>query len=329
MSIPGPKENLVPGQEYDINKMFYRDYMIEYFDEKVVLNIDLLNNSKEYIEKILDKELMIGKIKFEAGKDFDAKKVEKYAKCELVETYYHCLETFMRLFIAHASFQPCPLIEIVSITPHDYRKKVNQIISSNFDNLNNKYDGDDTILLVFFGSRKNSTSITERQLKNLKEWIVFCAKELKKMDEYNSFKHGLSMFAGYGAIKVSNPNTGNVVFEKEGDAIHILENKNCNTRYKFNQKNIFVEYDFKVTLTIFFNELIKNMIQVGCYRYVQHDENSKLIATHLTEFNYFELMDLFYKEGDLGAKLDSYSIPLIYEDDLENQLEDNNDENRC
>ena len=40
-------------------------------------------------------------------------------------------------------------------------------------------------------------------------------------------------------------------------------------------------------------------------------------------------MDLFYKEGDLGAKLDSYSIPLIYEDDLENQLEDNNDENRC
>ena len=52
MSKPGPKENLIPGQEFIINKMFYRDYMIEYFDEKVILLVDLLNDSKVYVKII-------------------------------------------------------------------------------------------------------------------------------------------------------------------------------------------------------------------------------------------------------------------------------------
>lgn len=317
MSKPGAKENLVPGQEYDINKMFYRDYMTEYFDEKVILNVDLLGNSKEYIKRIVSKKLLVGKIKFEAGKDVDAKKIEKYAKCELVDTYYHCLETFMRLFIAHAAFQPCPLMELSAMTPHEFRNKVKQLVAGNFDNLNNKYNGDDTVLLVLFGSKKGNNSINEKQLNNLKEWITFCAKELIKMDEYNSFKHGLSMFAGFGAMKATNPETGEVIFEKEGDAIHILENKEYDTQYKFSLTNIFVEYDFKVILTLFFNELIKNIIQIGTYRYVHSDKDSKVSGVHFTEMNYFELTDLFYKKGDIGARLDSYGTPLIYEDDLE------------
>lgn len=317
MSKPGPKENLLPGQEFDINKMFYRDYMVEYFDEKVILLIDLLNDSKEYVKKIISKELTIGKLKFKSDEKVDFSKLEKYAKCELVDTYYHCLETFMRLFIAHASFEPCPLIELSAIDTRQYHKKLNQIADGNFENLNNKYGADDTVLLVLIGSKKDSNLVSEVQLNNLKNWISFCAKDLQKMNEYNSFKHGLSMFAGFGSMKISNPTTGEVIFEKEGDAIHILESKEDEKQYKFSLTNIFVEYDFKVVLILFYNELIKNIIQIGNFRYVTNDKEAKINGVHFTEFSYFELRDIFYKRGDIGALLGSYGTPLIYSDDIE------------
>ena len=179
MSKPGPKENLIPGQEFSINKMFYRDYMIEYFDEKVILLVDLLNDSKEYVKKITEKELNVGNLKFKTDDTADSNKLEKYAKCELVDTYYHCLETFMRLFIAHSSFEVCPLIELTAIDTRQYHKIINQIAKGDFENLNNKYSVDDTILLVLIGSKKDSDIISDEQLNNLKSWIVFCATELQ------------------------------------------------------------------------------------------------------------------------------------------------------
>jgi hypothetical protein len=248
MSKPGPKENLISGQELNLNKMLYRDFMVEYFDEKVILLVDLMNDSKEYAKNVLLKELTIGNLKFKADDNTDSNKLEKYAKCELVDTYYHCLETFMRLFIAHASFEPCPLIELTALETRQYHKKINQIARGDFENLNNKYSGDDTILLVLIGSKKDSNVVTEKQLNNLKNWIIFCTNELHKMNEYNSFKHGLSMFAGFGAMKATNPDTGEIMFSKEGDAVHILESKEEEKQYKFSLTNIFVDYDFKVIL---------------------------------------------------------------------------------
>lgn len=321
MSKPGPKFNLLPGQEFDINKMFYRDYMVEFFDEKVILLVDLLTDSNDYVKKLISKELSVGNLKFKASEAGNSEKLENYAKCELVEAYYHCLETFMRLFIAHASFESCPLIELTALEPRQYHKILNQIADGNFDSLNRKFNGDDTILLSLIGSKKDRNLVSEKQLSNLKSWIVFCAKELQKMNEYNSFKHGLSMFAGFGAMKVTNPLDGKVIFEKEGDAIHVLESKEDEKQYRFSLTNIFIEYDFKVTLIFFYNELIKNIIQVGNYRYVTNDKNTKISRIHFTEFDYFELRDMFYKKGDLGALLSSYGTPLFYADDLD-ELED-------
>ena len=137
------------------------------------------------------------------------------------------------------------------------------------------------------------------------------------MNEYNSFKHGLSMFAGFGSMKITNPEDGKIVLEKEGDAIHILESKETETQYKFNLTSIFVEYDVKVALIFFYNELIKNIIQVGNYRYVTDEKNTRIDSLHFTEFDYFEFRDIFYKKGDLGSLLSSYGTPLFYEDDID------------
>lgn len=180
MSKPGPKENLIPRQEFDINKIFYRDYMVEYFDEKVILLVDLLSDSEEYAKRITSKELNIGNLKFKSDDNTDSGILEKYAKCELVNTYYHCLETFMRLFIAHSSFEPCPLIELTAIDTRQYHNMINQIAIGNFEKLNDKYSVDDTILLVLIGSKKDSGNVSDEQLVNLKDWIKFCAVELQK-----------------------------------------------------------------------------------------------------------------------------------------------------
>lgn len=317
MSKPGPKSNLLPGQEDSLNKMFYRDYMTEFFDEKAILLVDLLSGSREYLNRLKLKELSLGKLKFKIDTIDSVNKLEKYAKCELIDTYYHCLETFMRLFIAHASFEACPLIELTALDLREYHKKLNQIANGIFENLNSKYSGDDTILLVLIGVKKESNVISDKQFNNLKSWIVFCAKELQEMNEYNSFKHALSMFSGFGAVKVTNPEDGNTIFEKEGDAIHVLESKEDKNQYKFRLSNIFVEYDFKVTLTLFFNELIKNIMQIGTYRYVTRDKDARINAVHFTEIDYFELRNLFYEKGNIGELLSSYTTPLFYIDDID------------
>lgn len=317
MSKLGPKYNLLPGQEKDINKMFYRNYMVEFFDEKAILLVDLLGDAKEYVERFINRELSVNNLKFKSDDVGDSKKLEKFAKCELIDTYYHCLETFMRLFIAHASFESCPLIELTALDTRGYHKKLNQIADGNFDDLNDRFNGDDTILLVLIDNKKDSNLVNDKQLNNLKSWIILCAKELQKMNEYNSFKHGLSMFAGFGSMKITNPEDGKIVLEKEGDAVHILESKETETQYKFNLSSIFVEYDVKVALVFFYNELIKNIIQVGNYRYVTNDKNTRIDSLHFTEFDYFEFRDIFYKKGDLGSLLSSYGTPLFYEDDID------------
>lgn len=316
------KQKLLPEQEYDLNKMFYRDYMVEYFDEKVILLVDLLGDSNGYIKKIVSNELTIGNLKFKADSTYDSGKIEKYAKYELVATYYHCLETFMRLFIAHTSFKSCPFIELRTIKMDTYHNILNQIANGNFDNLNKKFNSDDTILLTLIGIKKDKNLVSERQLINLRSWIIFCASELQKMNEYNSFKHGLSMFSGFGMMKVTNPIDGKTILEKEGDAIHIIECKKDKDQSKLNLTSIFVEYDLKVILILFYNELIKNIIQVGNYRYTCKDANAKISAVHFTEFDYHELRKIFNKKSNIGDLLSSYSMQLLYEDDLEKK-EDN------
>lgn len=191
MSKLGPKEGLLPGQEDDINKMFYRDYMIDYFDIKITTLVDLLSNTKENIDKLSTQNYKLGKIKFKTLHSTDLDKLTSFAKSEIVSEYYHCLETFMRLFISHALFNPSPLIELTAMDNREYHKYLNQIARGDFEHLNDKFNEDETISLVIIGGKDYKESgLTEKQFNNLKEWIGICAKQLQSISEYNSFKHG-------------------------------------------------------------------------------------------------------------------------------------------
>ena len=118
-------------------------------------------------------------------------------------------------------------------------------------------------------------------------------------------------------MKVTNPDDGKVVFSKEGDAIHILESIECEKQYKFNLTNIFVEYDFKVILILFYNEMIRNIIDIGNFRYVTKATKAEIKGLHFTEFDLFKLRDLFYDKENIGNFLSSYGTPLLYLDDIQ------------
>lgn len=270
MSKPGPKEGLLPGQEDNINMMFYRDYMIDYFDIKITILVDLLTNTKENVDKLSTQNYKLGKIEFKTFDSTDIEKIVSFAKSEIVSEYYHCLENFMRLFISHALFKSSPLIELTAMDNREYHKYLKQITRKDFEHLNDKFNGNETIALIIIGGKDYKKSgLTEKQFSNLKEWISICAQQLQSMSEYNSFKHGLSMFIGKGSIKMKNPdNKEETLLEKNGDSVYVLESEDIGNRYEFNISNIFVEYDYKITLMLFYNEMIKNIMKIGEWRYI-------------------------------------------------------------
>lgn len=314
-TLKGPKEDLLPEQIQDTNEMFYRDFSLDYFENKIINLLEIIDNAKEYISRIENRHFKVGKLEFDGIQNVDENNVIKYAKSELISTYYHCLETFMRLFIAHAKSTESPLLDLTTLSIDEYHYIINELSKGNIKVVNNKLTAEQIISRTLIGFDKIENSpLSESELKNLKEWIIWCANELKSIPEYNSLKHGLSMLIGYGEIGIPNSEPP---FYKRGDAVHILEKKKIDGRYKFSLNNIFAEFDFKVILIHFFSQLIENIIKIGKIRFVSNSTTEKLFKPYLCVFNYFQLRDKFHEKGNIGDLMTSYAIQLNYIDDLQ------------
>lgn len=310
----GPKDGLLIADENNYNKIFYRDFMMEYFDIKTFDLLNILNNSKKYIEDIKSKELEIGKIKIGFG-EINEEKITAYAKSEIMSTYYHCLETFIRLFIAHSLLEPYPIIEIANLSIEKYKKYLNDFSNGIFDNLNDKLSGDETILFVIFGfSDFKKSKIPKENFDKVKNWIKIISGELLSISEYNSFKHGLNMFQGFGSFSIK-PDGSDKVIKKEGDSIYLMERYEDEKRYKFKFTCRFIDCDFKITVIRFVNEMIKNIMELGKIRYISKEEFT-LNGLHAASLDYFELRKKFYNDGDIGYLMNQYSQNLFYYDDL-------------
>lgn len=312
--LKGPKEDLLPGQTQNINEMFYRDFSLDYFENKIINLLEIIDNSKEYISRVENRYFKVGKFEFDGVSNIDENNVIKYAKSELISTYYHCLETFMRLFIAHAKFTKCPLMDLTTLNIDKYHYIINELSKGNIKVLNNKLTAEKIISRTLIGfDNIEKSPLSKKELKNLKDWIIWCAQELKNIPEYNSLKHGLSMLIGYGEIGIPNSDTP---FYKKGDAVHILQSKKEDGRFKFSLNNIFTEYDFKVILVHFFSQLIENIMKIGKIRFVSHS-SEELFKPYLCVFSYPELRDKFHEKGNIGNLMSSYALPLYYIDDLQ------------
>lgn len=118
--------------------MFYRDFSLDYFENKIINLLEIIDNSKDYISRIENRHFKVGKFEFDGVQNIDENNVIKYAKSELISTYYHCLETFMRLFIAHAKSTESPLLDLTTLSIDEYHYIINELSKGNIKVVNNK-----------------------------------------------------------------------------------------------------------------------------------------------------------------------------------------------
>jgi hypothetical protein len=257
----GPDEELVPQQFNELNEEFYKDYFSEYFTIKFAITANLINQSEKMLEIINNPQnnVIFGELKVDP---FKIKKEEliKFGKLELSTMYYHCIETFLRLFLAHVTIPQCPWLEIGrEINYGKFKEKVTYLAEGNFDFGNTDWYVDESVSYVFTGFKKLPNTVNSSEIINsLKEWIKWAAKELLEVYEYNTYKHGLAVFTDKRGFTLRDPD--NIKMEEHEESLKIIHKHKKGDRWIWKEKVIFTRFDFRSTCILVLQKLISNII---------------------------------------------------------------------
>lgn len=307
-----PNYKLAKEQFPSINKQFYNDYFNGYFLFKITDLVDKLANPSNYLNYIKDEKLELGKLGFDNPIE-NENDIMNFAKIELIDSYYHGLESFIRLFLAHASLKDCPWIEICNLSINSYQSAIRKLANDDFDWLNDKLNGDITVLYVLTGYDKIPEGITQEDLKGLRFWISWISKELLDHKEHNSYKHGLALFSKQANVRMSNSET--TLFSFNGDSINTLQVEKKSDRNVWVNSSKYIKYDRYCTILQVVSRLINNMILVGKYHYIDADYKIEWLPNK--DFNPIMIMsdnDLSEESGIQGLKCEvkGSSKTLLY-----------------
>lgn len=258
-----PDVNLAKEQFRELNKQFYDGFLTEYFDLKLANYMCILSSKNSYTDFLLKSNAKVGESQFDFDKDsFKPGEIEKYAKLELAMTYYHCLETFVRLFLAHATLSECPWLEVSKLSTKRYKKMLDSLNNDDFRNINDVLSEDDTILFVLTGFHKRPNEISVEDIQGFRKWITWSAHQLVATYDYNSFKHGLAISPKQTGFKMMDLDD-NVALEVHGDALEFISKAEKGTRYVWNREIIWIPYDSRAAAIFTISKLIQNIMGVG------------------------------------------------------------------
>lgn len=257
-----PDVGLAIEQFEGLNKSFYEGFVSNFYDIKLNNLMFLFSNPDDYINSIVGKKLKIGKSVMNIDKK-EIKKgdIKKFAKLELAMTYYHCLETFIRLFLAHATLSDCPWLDLSRLTNRKYKTELENLSNNNFKDLNNILNENDSVLFVLSGFSKCPKELSIEDIEGLKNWVVWSALQLLKVFDYNAFKHGLAISPKYGGIKIVD--NGKVKINVHGDILEFISRTEKETRYVWTKETILVSYDARVAIIFTVSKMIQNIMNVG------------------------------------------------------------------
>lgn len=296
----GPNYKLAPEQFFALNKEFYENYMKGYFPAKISDLADKLSNTNDYYQYIKMKKFKVGKLEFNNCFD-NTDDIANYAKIELMDSYYHGLESFLRIFIAHATLKNCPWLEMCGLTTKRYRVAVEKLANNDFDWLNEEYTGDITVLYVLTGYNEIPESITVEDLKGLRYWISWSANELLNHNEHNSYKHGLALFPRQQNMKILNGEK--TLFSFSGDTIETIQPEEKSDRFVWTKSSKYIKCDVYATILHVIANLINSVINIGKYHYINAEHkidwlpNEKINPMMILEGN-----DLSEEIGVSGLK---------------------------
>lgn len=300
--------NLATEQFFSLNQKFYKNYPCNYFLNKLQEILIKISQPEKFAEQLNGTSVEIGKLK--ATVDWDsAEEIRQYAKIELSELYYHCLETFLRLFIARAKLTGCDWLELNRLSIKEYHTALKKILMGNFSWLNDSLPEDLTIQYALTGIDYSVKEISPAAINNWKSWIVDCARILNDIKAYNAYKHGLTLRAeetGFSLRAVGETKT----YGKHGDTVSYLVKSEEKDRYVWAEKYEFIDIDICATKIFVFSNLLTNMIKVGKYAYLQEEITERWYPNESFTLDIFNNKNPSLEE--IFAMTMSFSRELLY-----------------
>lgn len=302
-----PDYKLAEEQFYELNKEFYNGFLDDYYSLKVINLLSLITNTEKSIDNLISEPIEIDRLKINPKtEDIKLDNVVKNAKLELAMSFFHCMETFVRLFIAHAKLSGCPWLELAKLSLPKYKKELENMSKGKFEQLNTQISGDETILYVFTGYIKPENEITVDFIQGYKEWLSFAASQLLETYDYNSFKHGLAISPNQNGFTLGNPGE-EFKIEAHGDVVEHLKRMKRQDRIIWAKQINFVKYDEKATFILFVEKLMKSILDTGRQTYLQTNEERLILKAHE-----FLPNDVYKKDEEQNIQVSGYSKGLLY-----------------
>jgi hypothetical protein len=241
--------------------------------------------------------------------------LDKFSKLELSNTYYHCIETFLRLFLAHISLPHSPWLEMAR--ERDFRKfksVLSALAKEEFKFKHPELSTDEMLLYVFYGEKNVShyegNLTTSEAAGILKKWISWSAAQLLEVYDYNAFKHGLVVSAGDNGFTFGREGDKHRIEEK-GPTLKYINKKENHERWVWEKRVVFAPLDFRATIIIMLSNLMENLVKIGRLTYLK-EEPRELIFYNNKEDEPMRFYETVKTKNSLNVFVQGYGIELLY-----------------
>ncbi|MFD4820415.1 hypothetical protein [Peribacillus butanolivorans] len=302
-----PDHQLAEEQFLELNKEFYNEFLEDFYSMKVINLLSLITNTEKSISNLMENPIEIDKLKIEPQvENIKSVNLIRYAKAELAMSYFHCLETFIRLFVAHAKLSGCPWLELARLDLPKYKGELKKISNGEFNHFNSRASENETILYVFTGQKKPEGEITAEFIEGYKTWLSFAASQLLKTYDYNAFKHGLAISPTQNGFTIGRTDE-EFKLEAHGEVIEHLTRMTSGDRVIWAKQTNFVEYDRKATFILFVEKLMTSILDVGRKSYLLKNEGIRVYKAHK-----FLPKDILETGKNQDIQVENFSRGLLY-----------------
>ena len=144
----------------------------------------------------------------------------------------------------------------------------------------------------------------------MKSWIKHAASELQSIDQYNSYKHGMTLHVNKGGYSLTIGQDDPLKFEKYDDVLVYLVKQNQDGSL-WAKQNVFVNAEYLLSKVYIYANLLNNMINAGKYFYHIVDDFQKPFIPD-ENYTFIELLKLIKDSGGEDCSYISHTQPLSY-----------------
>jgi len=147
----------------------------------------------------------------------------------------------------------------------------------------------------------------EIAIETLKDWIIWSAKELINVYDYNSYKHGLTVYSKPNGFTLSGQDERKI--EEYGDCLTFLSKVKKGQRFKWEKKIVFTPLDYRTVIVHILQGFIQNIINIGKQTYLEEENELKVQFVGSKPSVFYNMVKT---KNSFGIAVQSYSVGLEY-----------------